>query len=194
METGAAIWFTGLPGSGKSSVARAVAEALAAEGRPATLLSMDARRKAYFPRPEYTEAEREKAYRMFAEEAAGLARQGELVFMDATAHRKAWRDHARSLIPRFAEVQVSCPVSVAMAREAARPEGLVMAGMYAKAIRRKTTGEAVPGLGEVVGVDVPFEADPHAECVVDAGVLTMEQARDEVLRFLGEWLPVRDTQ
>jgi hypothetical protein len=33
-----------------------------------------------------------------------------------------------------------------------------------------------------------LEADPHAECVVDAGVLTVEQARDDVLRFLGEWL------
>ena len=41
MTTGAAVWFTGLPGSGKSSVARAVAEALEAAGRPVPLLSME---------------------------------------------------------------------------------------------------------------------------------------------------------
>lgn len=188
MTTGAAVWFTGLPGSGKSSVARAVAEALAATGRPVEILSMDARRKAYFPKPEYTADEREAAYRMFAEEAATAAGRGRLVFLDATAHRKAWRDAARDMIERFAEVYVSCPVAVAMAREAARPEGQVMAGLYAKAIRRKTTGERFPGLGEVVGVDVPFEADPAAECVVDAGALTVAEARDAVLRFLDGWL------
>lgn len=189
MTTGAGVWFTGLPGSGKSSLARAVTGKLTAQGRPVTVLSMDARRKAYFPKPEYTEDEREAAYRMFAEEAATAAGRGELVFLDATAHRKAWRDAAREMIPRFAEVHVSCPVAVAMAREAARPEGLVMAGLYAKAIRRKATGEAFDGLGEVVGVDVPFEADPAAECVVDAAKLTVEQARDAVLRFLDGWLP-----
>jgi len=85
-------------------------------------------------------------------------------------------------------------VSVAMAREAARPEGQVMAGLYAKAIRRKTTGEAFAGLGEVVGVDAPFEADPAAECVLDAAALSVAQARDAVLRFLAGWLFGCDTQ
>ncbi|QLA15826.1 adenylyl-sulfate kinase [Desulfolutivibrio sulfoxidireducens] len=188
MKTGAAIWFTGLPGSGKSSVARAVAEALRSAGHPLTLLQMDARRKVYFPVASYTEDEREAAYHMFAGDAAGLVREGRLVLMDATGNRKRWRDHARERIPRFAEVFVSCPVKAAMAREAARPDGLVMAGLYAKALHRKATGEAIPGLGEVIGVDVPFEEDPAAECVVDTGVLTVEQARDEVLRFLGSWL------
>lgn len=194
MTTGAAVWFTGLPGSGKSSVARAVAEALEAAGRPVTLLSMDARRKVYFPAPAYTEDERESAYLMFAGDAAGLVREGRVVLMDATGNRKRWRDRARALIPRFAEVFVSCPVSVAMAREAARPEGLVMAGLYAKALARKATGEEVPGLGEVVGVDVPFEDDPAAECVVDAAAMSVGQARDEVLRFLAGWLPPGDLQ
>jgi len=147
MTTGAAVWFTGLPGSGKSSVARAVAAALEAAGRPVTLLSMDARRKVYFPVPAYTEEERESAYLMFAGDAAGLVREGRVVLMDATGNRKRWRDRARALIPRFAEVFVSCPVSVAMARAMARPEGLVMAGLYAKALARKATGGGVPGRG-----------------------------------------------
>ncbi len=191
MTTQAALWFTGLPGSGKSAVARAVREAVAERLPRVTLLELDARRRAYFPNPAYDEAEREAAYRLFAEEAAACLRQGDdLVLMDATAPRLAMRAHARSLMPRFAEVHVKCSLKTAMAREAARPDGKVMAGLYAKAMMRKATGRQFPGLGQVIGVDVPFEEDPAAECVVDAEHLTVEQGRDVVLEFLRGWLPL----
>jgi adenylylsulfate kinase len=187
----AALWFTGLPGSGKSAVATAVFKtlAMAMPGRVA-LLELDARRKGYFPHPTYSEAERAATYRRFAEEAAGLARQPgvELVLMDASAPKREMRDYARSRIPRFAEVHVRCSLATAMAREAARPQGKVMAGLYAKAMMRKATGRQFPGLGQVIGVDVPFEEDPAAECVLDADSLTIEQSRDAVLAFLRGWL------
>lgn len=184
----AAIWFTGLPGSGKSALAKAVAHYLRLAGTDAAYLELDARRKAYFPKPTYSEAEREAAYKRFAEEAAALSRQGSgLVIMDASAPRLAMRAYARSLLPHFAEVHVRCSLATAMAREAARPEGKVMAGLYAKAMMRKATGREFPGLGQVIGVDVPFEEDPAAECVVDAEHLTIEQGRDVVLAFLRGW-------
>ncbi len=192
--TGAALWFTGLPGSGKSSVARAVCDSLAAQGLPVALLQMDARRKAYFPQPTYSDAEREQAYVRFAEEAAALARSGKLVLLDATAPKRAMRDYARALIPRFAEIHIRCSLKTAMAREAARPEGLVMADLYAKALERQATGRQFPDLGQVIGVDVPFEENPAAECVVDAERLNIEQARDAVLEFLGRWLGVEMTR
>lgn len=186
--TGAAVWFTGLPGSGKSAVARAVAASLTALGRPVTWLSLDARRKAYFPRPAYDAAERDQAYALFVDEAAKIAASGRLVLMDASAPKRAMRDRARAAIPRFAEVFIRCSLETAMAREAARPEGLVMAGLYAKALERQATGRQFPGLGEVIGVDVPFEVDPNAECVVDAEHHSIEQGRDAVLAFLDAWL------
>lgn len=187
----AAIWFTGLPGSGKSAVAKAVEKTLALAGTAVLHLELDARRKAYFPKPAYSEAEREAAYRLFAEEAAAIARTGryDLILLDASAPKRAMRDYARRLLPRFAEVHVHCSLATAMAREAARPQGLVMAGLYAKAMLRKTTGRTFPGLGQVIGVDVPFEEDPAAECVVDAEKLSVEGGRDAVLRFLHTWLP-----
>lgn len=186
----AALWFTGLPGSGKSAIARAVAKTLALTMPDVLHLELDARRKAYFPKPTYGEAEREAAYRLFAEEAARLYREGRtLVLMDASAPKLAMRAYARSLMPHFAEVHVRCSLATAMAREAARPEGLVMAGLYAKAMLRKTTGRQFPGLGQVIGVDAPFEEDPTAECVVDAERLTVGQSRDAVLAFLRDWLP-----
>jgi adenylylsulfate kinase len=150
-------------------------------------LEMDARRKAYFPTPNYSSAERIRAYELFVHEAAGYAKQGRGVIMDGTAHRLSLRQTARKLIPRFAEVYVRCSLDVAMARELARPEGLVMAGLYAKALDRQRTGQEHPGLGEVIGVDVPFEEDPGAECVVDSEHLTVWEARDLVLDFFEQW-------
>ncbi len=187
----ATLWFTGLPGSGKSAVARAVEKTLTLGGLRVLHLELDARRKAYFPQPAYSDEERGQAYRLFAEEAATLSRAGghDLILMDASAPQKAMRAYARRLMPRFAEIHVRCSLATAMAREAARPEGLVMAGLYAKAMLRKTTGKKFPGLGQVIGVDVPFEEDPDAECVVDADHLSITEARDVVLAFLRTWLP-----
>jgi adenylylsulfate kinase len=189
--SGAALWFTGLPGSGKSAVARAVEAALAERGNPVTWLSLDARRKRYFPHPTYSDSERDHAYALFVEEAAKIAASGRLVLMDASAPKRAMRDRARAAIGKFAEVSVRCSLETSMAREAARPEGLVMAGLYAKALERKATGRQFSGLGQVIGVDVPFEEDPQAECLVDAEHLSIEQSRDVVLAFLDGWLAIK---
>lgn len=185
--TGWAVWFVGLPGSGKSSVARAVHAALHARGMDVVHLEMDARRKAYFPNPGYSSQERAQAYEMFVEEAAQLAARGQGVIMDGTAYRVAMRQAARERIDNFAEVYIHCPLQVAIDRERQRPEGLVMAGLYEKALDRQRTGRDYPGLGQVVGVDAPFEEDPRAECVVHSAEADIDQARDQVLRFLDHW-------
>ena len=194
---GWALWFTGLPGCGKSTIARAVQAELARRGLDVAFLVMDERRKAYFPHPAYTAEERAKAYTLFAREAAEIVARGRGVILDATAHRLVMRQEARGLIERFAEVLVRCPLPEAMRREAVRSaqqtqaahhRGYVMPGMYQKALVRKRTGVAVPGLGQVVGVDVPYEENPEAECVLDALRPVEENAR-AVLDFLDAWLP-----
>lgn len=190
-QGGWALWFTGLPGCGKSTIARAVHTALLGRGVDAALLCMDERRRAYFPKPAYTAEERVLAYELFAREAAEIVAQGRAVILDATAHRLAMREQARALIPRFAEVLVRCPLPEAMRREATREQGhhrgYVVPGMYQKAIMRRRTGQPVPGLGEVVGVDVAYEENPAAECVLDALRPVAENAA-RVLAFLEAWL------
>ncbi len=188
MVSGFALWFTGLPGSGKSAVSRAVCAALEAAGYGVAYLSMDERRRVYAPVPSYTPEERERSYELFVHEAERLAERGVGVIMDATGHRLAWRRRARERIKRFAELHLACDLATAMAREAARPQGGVMAGLYAKAIERRQSGREFPGLGEVIGVDTPFETDPGAECVIDAAHLNVEEARDAALSFLAGWL------
>jgi adenylylsulfate kinase len=185
---GWAVWVVGLPGSGKSTLARGLRDALAERGVDAVLLQMDERRKAYFPEPEYTPEEREAAYRMFAEEAAGLVREGRNVILDGSAHKVSMRRVAREKIFRFAEIFVACDLETAMAREAARPAGKVMADLYRKALLRKETGNEFNGLGDVIGVDVPFERDPVAEFVIDNTGLTREETLGKTLHFVDTWL------
>lgn len=186
-ESAWALWFVGLPGSGKTTYASAVYEQLGRSARDIVYLSMDERRTTYFPRPDYSAEERAKAYRVFADEAAAIVEGGANVIMDGTAPKLTMRQYARRLIARFAEVYVRCPLEVAMRREANRECGQVMADLYRKAIERKTKGKQFEGLGEVVGVDTPFEEDPAAECVIDSERMTVEEGRDLVLRFILAW-------
>jgi adenylylsulfate kinase-like enzyme len=187
-RSGWVIWFVGLPGAGKSTYAQAVYRALENRGEDVRYLSMDERRQAYVDGSRYTGQERKQVYRLFVEEAAEIAGQGINVVMDATAPELFMREYARELIERFAEIYVRCSFETAMRRESDRPRGLVMASLYEKAIERKQSGKYFRGLGEVVGVDVPFEENPDAECVIDSEKMNLEQGRDRVLAFLSAWL------
>jgi adenylylsulfate kinase len=153
-----AIWITGPPGSGKSSVSRAAAALLRSRGERVTVLELDAVRKKITPVPQYTDAERDLVYRALGCMAAILVEAGVPVIVDATAHRRAWRDAARADIPRFAEVQLLCPLDVCRERERTRPRGHAPAGVYARAGR--------PG-AKVPGVDVPYEPALAAELTID---------------------------
>ncbi|WP_460031457.1 AAA family ATPase [Megalodesulfovibrio paquesii] len=183
------LWIAGLPGSGKSTIARLVRDSLAARGVDAVHLAMDERRKVYIPQPQYTAEEREQAYALLADEALALQRQGRVVIVDATAHRRAWREALRHRAAArqlpFLEVIIDVPLGVAMAREAARPQGLVQARLYARALERQRTGRSDPGLGEVPGVDVPFEMSPQA-LVLDGAALSPREAADRILMALQE--------
>jgi adenylylsulfate kinase len=153
-----AIWITGLPGSGKTALARAAAAALKAEGEPVRVLELDEIRETLTPRPVYSDAERDVVYRALAYLAQLLTEQGVPVIIDATAHRREWRDMARVAIPRFAEVQLVCPSEVCREREETRPPGHAPRGIYARAGR---PGATVPG------VDVPYEPALLPEVVID---------------------------
>jgi adenylylsulfate kinase len=153
-----AIWITGVPGSGKSVIARAAAAELATRGDGVTILELDALRRVLTPTPTYDDAERQAVYRALVVIARALARAGRAVIIDATAHRREWRDLARELIEDFAEVQLLCPLDVARERERARGPGHHPRGIYARAGR---PGATVPG------VDVPYEPAVVPELTID---------------------------
>ena len=119
--SGAVAWFTGLPSSGKSTLAERARARLVAAGVPVVLLDGDAVRGVLVPAPGYTPTERDAFYETLARLAALLASQGLTVLVAATAHRRAHRERARTLAPRFVEVHVATPPAECRARD---PKGL----------------------------------------------------------------------
>ena len=169
-----AIWITGVPGSGKSALARAAACRLRELGEPVRVLELDEIRKAITPTPVYSEAEREIVYRALGCMAALLTGAGVPVIVDATAHRRRWRDLARAAIPCFAEVQLVCPPEVCRERERTRPPGHAPRGIYARA---GTPGATVPG------VDVPYEPALAPELVIDTAAESVAEGAERIVEL-----------
>jgi len=179
-----ALWITGLPGSGKSVLARGTAARLRAGGVPVVVLELDAIRKVVTPVPTYGVAERDVVYRALVYMARALVDAGVPAIIDATGHRRLWRDLARDAISRFAEVHLVCALDVCRARERARTAGHAPRGTYAQAGR---PGAAVPG------VDVVYEPARAPELMIDTAVED-EAAAVEVIVTVAEKLgaePVR---
>jgi adenylylsulfate kinase len=153
-----AIWITGLPGNGKSVLARATAAELEAGGQPVVILELDAVRRVITPSPTYSDTEHDVVYRALVHMAAAVTESGTPVIIDATAHRRKWRELARGLIPRFAEVQLVCPADECQKRERERTDGNAPQQIYARA--------GLPGAC-VADVDVPYEPSAHAELTID---------------------------
>jgi adenylylsulfate kinase len=169
-----AIWITGPPGSGKSAIARAAEAELRAGGRPVKRLELDEIRETITPAPRYTDEERDVVYRALGYMAALLVESGTPVLIDATAHRRIWRDLVRDAIPCFAEVQLVCPLAICRERERARVTGHAPRNIYEKAGR---PGATVPG------VDIPYEAALAPELVIDTGAETVSAAATSVVRL-----------
>ncbi len=182
-----AVWFTGLPGCGKSTIADGLLKEMRKDGLDPVLLRLDERRKLYIPNPEYTHDERRLVYHLFVQDAVAIMQSGRCVIMDGTGHELCFRREARDKIEFFAEVHLKCPVNTAMKREAGRQQGLVMSGLYAKALERQKTGKVFKDLGEVIGVDVKFEIDPDAQCCIDTAEKTPDQILQEVIVCLKKW-------
>src|SRR5207247_11127271 len=100
---------TGLPGSGKSSLARGAAAELEAVGERVVVLELDAIRKFLTPTPTYSATERDVVYRALVYMAAALVSAGVPVILDTTAHRRRVRGLARAPIERVPRVPLERP-------------------------------------------------------------------------------------
>ena len=163
-----AIWITGLPASGKSTIVSALCPELEAMGLEVEVLESDAVRRVLTPSPTYAEAERNLFYRALAFTGHRLVAHGVSVVFDATASRRAYRDFARSLIPRFVEVAVECPLSTCMERD--------KKGTYQKGQRGESA--TVPGL------QVPYEAPLQPDLTIDTTVVGAPDAARWILDLI----------
>ena len=155
-----AVWLTGLPASGKSTIAHELRPRLEALGLTVEVLESDAVRRILTPAATYSREERDLFYRALAFIGERLVAYGVTVLFDATASRRAYRDVARSMIPRFAEVAVECPLAVCMQRD--------RKGTYRKGERGET--RSVPGLQE------PYESPLVPELRIDTVRRTTEES------------------
>jgi adenylylsulfate kinase len=166
---GWAVWLTGLPAAGKTTLAHALQRALNARGIPAIVLDSDELRRTLLPNGTYAPAERDWFYNRLVELAAELVGSGKNVIIAATGSQRSYREAARALLgPRFAEVWVRCPLDTCRTRD---PKGIY--------------GRAAQGLvHNLPGVDAPYEAPDRPEAVVDTDRLTPEEAAEIVLAGL----------
>lgn len=169
-----AVWLTGLPGSGKSTIAGELIKSL----KNTEYLRLDEIRKKYVTDPKFTDEERELVYSKFIDEGVSKIGQGKNVVYDATAHKLKWRSEARKRIKDFIEVHVKCPLQFCIERESKRTGGIVMADLYKRSLERKKTGKQFEGLGKVVGIDVPFEENKSAEIEINSEKLMPKEAAE----------------
>jgi bifunctional enzyme CysN/CysC len=166
----AIVWFTGLPGAGKSTIANAVERRLYAEGLHSYLLDGDNIRHGLNRDLGFTEVDRIENVRRIAEVAGLMADAGLIVLVACISPFRDDRRLARSVVGdgEFCEVFVDTPLAVAEARD--------RKGLYAKARR----GE----LPNFTGIDSPYEMPEYPEVHVDMESWSVEQGADAVVAHL----------
>jgi adenylylsulfate kinase len=145
-----AVWITGLPASGKSTITASLKAQLASRRTDVAVLESDVLRKVFAGDHPYSPEGRDAFYRQMVFVGSLLVEHGVPVVFDATANRRVYRDRARREIKRFIEVYLDAPLEVCIARD---PKGIY---------RSAASGDAtnVPGLRD------PYEPPEAPEVVV----------------------------
>jgi len=171
-QKGIVIWYTGLPSSGKSTIAHAVEDELFRRGHLSYVLDGDNIRHGLNKNLGFSPEDREENIRRIGEVAKLFAQAG-LITMTAfiSPYRKD-RDRARSLLEdgEFIEVFVKVSLEAAEKRD---PKGL-----YKKA----RAGE----IKEFTGISAPYEEPLHPELVIDTDELDLEESKNMIIRYLEE--------
>ena len=163
----AVVWFTGLSGAGKSTIADLVFEQLRARGLKVERLDGDAVRDI-FPATGFTRPEREAHIRRIGYLAGKLEQNGVWVVASFVSPYEESRQFVRKLCRRFVEVHVATSLEQCESRD--------VKGLYAKARR----GE----IANFTGIDDPYEPPTNPELRIDAGVVSAADAGATVLEYL----------
>ncbi|MEV6161441.1 adenylyl-sulfate kinase [Streptomyces sp. NPDC052052] len=169
---GATVWLTGLPSSGKTTVARAVERGLREAGRRVEVLDGDEFRESFSSGLGFSREDRHTNVRRIGMVAEVLARNGVIALVPVIApyadSREAVRErHARSGT-RYLEVHVATPVEVCSARD--------VKGLYAK--------QAAGEISGLTGVDDPYEAPESPDLRIESHRQTVNESAAAVLELL----------
>jgi adenylyl-sulfate kinase len=177
-HAGATVWFTGLPASGKSTIASAVEERLVSEGRPAFVLDGDNLRHGLNGDLDFDESARRENVRRTAHVARLLAESGTVALVSLVSpytrdRRQASKLHVAEGLP-FVEVFVDASLPVCEERD---PKGL-----YARA--------RLGDLQGLTGVGAPYEEPRHPDLHLQSGEQNVEVEVELVLAALAARLPL----
>jgi bifunctional enzyme CysN/CysC len=169
-QKAAVLWFTGLSGAGKSTIANLVEKRLFAMGRHTVLLDGDNVRHGLNRDLGFTDTDRVENIRRVAEVARLMTDAGLIVLVSFISPFRSERQMARDLLPpgEFLEVHVDTPLAVAETRD--------VKGLYKKARR----GE----IPHFTGISSPYEAPEDPELRIDTTKVSPEQAAEQIVSAL----------
>ncbi len=173
IDKGFVLWLTGLPGSGKTTIASKVAEILRQRGYRVELLDGDWVRKTINPDAGFTREERNRHLYRVAWIARLLARNGVIVLCSFVSPYRDTRAKIREIVSEevpFIEVYVKCSLEEVIRRD---PKGL-----YKKALR----GE----IKHMTGIDDPYEEPLNPEITVDSEHNSVEENASKIISYLEE--------
>ena len=169
-QAGCVVWLTGLSGSGKSTIARALEQRLVALRRPAFILDGDNLRHGLCADLGFSPEDRAENIRRAGQVAALMAQAGLVVITALISPYRAGRADARACAPegRFVEVFVDAPLEECRRRD---PKGLY---------RKAQAGQ----LALFTGVDAPYEPPARAELTLDTQARDVEDCAQAVVDYL----------
>ena len=173
LDRGLVVWLTGLPGSGKTTIATSVANKLRTMGYRVEVLDGDWVRRTINPDAGYTREERRRHLLRVAWIARLLARNGVIVLCSFVSPYRGVRAEVRRIVEEeapFIEAYVKCPVEECIKRD---PKGL-----YKKALR----GE----IKHFTGISDPYEPPENPDIVLDTVNNTVEKNTEKLLGLILE--------
>lgn len=169
-KRGFTAWFTGLPCSGKTTIADRVADTLKSMGHRVERLDGDIVRKSLTSDLGFSKEDRDENIKRVTFVAKLLTRNGVAVLATFVSPYKERRRKTREEIGNFVEIYTRCPVEVCIERDTK--------GMYRKALAGETTG--------FTGVDDPYEEPENPDLILDTDMESIEESVKKVLEKLEE--------
>ena len=168
------IWFTGITGSGKTTLGKLLYDAITKKGFDADFLDGDELRKRFDRQYGHSLEDRFEVAKKIIDIASKCNKEGKIAIVSTVSHRKKMRDMARQKISCFMEVYLDCTIDVCIDRD--------YKGLYKKAFNDKS--ELFPGVTE------PHELSENTELTLNTAAMTVEQCREILLKKVFRFLKI----